>query len=321
MSATSTVSVLTPASEDEAAALVTDAAAAKRTLGIVGGGTRAGFGRPTEPAVTLSSAKLSGIHFYEPAELVIGVGAGTPLRDVEAALAENGQMLAFEPMDHRALYGSTGEPTIGGVTAVNASGPRRIRVGAARDALLGVRFVNGSGEIIKSGGRVMKNVTGLDLVKLLCGSHGTLGFLTEVTFKVLPQPEHMRDAGAGGAWTTSRRSTHCRRLLGSPFEPTGAAHLPAALGGSGTHAGPPGGLRQLGRVSRCSAPPDAVALGRGRHDRGRRGGASVDRYSRRRAAGRSGRPRDLARLDRAGQRGQPLSRPWRASLPERSLVL
>lgn len=229
MSATIAESVLSPASEEEAAALIADAAKAKRPLGIAGGGTRSGLGRPTEPAETLTSAKLSGIRFYEPAELVIGAGAGTPLRDVEAALAENGQMLAFEPMDHRALYGGTGGPTIGGVAAVNASGPRRIRVGAARDALLGVRFVNGSGEIIKSGGRVMKNVTGLDLVKLLCGSHGTLGFLTEVTFKVLPQPEHATTLvleGLGDAQATDALSA----ALGSPFEPSGAAHLPAAIG-------------------------------------------------------------------------------------------
>ncbi len=221
---------LTPESEDEAAVMVAEALAAQRSLRISGSDTRSGLGRPVQSTGELSATSLSGVHFYEPAELVIGAGAGTPVREVEAVLAESGQMLAFEPMDHRPLYRTSGEPTMGGIAAVNASGPRRIRVGAARDALLGVRFVNGSGEIIKSGGRVMKNVTGLDLVKLLCGSHGTLGFLTEVVFKVLPKPERSATLAVAGL-NDADAVTVMAAALGSPFEPTGAAHLPAGIDG------------------------------------------------------------------------------------------
>ncbi len=183
-----TFPVLTPQSETEAADLIRDRAEAGRPLAIIGGNTRSGFGNAVEADATLSSRGLSGIVSYNPAEMVMTVQAGTPVDEVKAALSDARQMMAFEPMDHRAIMGTVGEPTIGGVFAANVSGPRRFVAGAARDSLLGIRFINGRGEAIKAGGRVMKNVTGLDLVKLLAGSYGTLGFLTEVTFRVLPVP-------------------------------------------------------------------------------------------------------------------------------------
>lgn len=218
--------MMRPETED---ALAEAIKSANGPLRIVGGGTRP-IGAAREGAV-LSAAGLSGIDLYEPGALTMVARAGTPLAEIEAALEKEGQRLPFEPMDHRGLLGTTGEPTIGGVFAANVSGPRRISVGAARDFLLGVRFVDGAGQIVSNGGRVMKNVTGYDLVKLMAGSHGTLGVLTEVSFKVLPRSaftgvlrlEGLEDASAVQALS---------RALGSPYEVTGAAHLQTGMDGA-----------------------------------------------------------------------------------------
>ncbi len=173
-----------PGTEEELSAII---AGAKAPLRIVGGGTRP-VGRPVAGNI-LETSGIAGISLYEPGALTIVARAGTPLAEVEAALAVEGQRLAFEPADWRGLLGTTGEPTLGGMVAANVSGPRRVQAGACRDALLGVRFVDGTGAVVKNGGRVMKNVTGYDLVKLMAGAWGTLGVLTEVSLKVLPAPE------------------------------------------------------------------------------------------------------------------------------------
>ncbi|WP_420327281.1 FAD-binding protein [Mameliella sp.] len=213
-----------PESEAELAEVITGASA---PFHIRGGGTRA-IG-VTTAAEVLETSGLSGISLYEPGALTLVAQAGTPLAEIEATLAAEGQRLAFEPMDHRGLLGTLGEPTIGGVVAGNVSGPRRVQAGAARDFLLGVRFVDGAGQVIKNGGRVMKNVTGYDLVKLMCGSWGTLGVLTEVSLKVLPVPETAATLLIDGLDEADAQEVMSRALT-SPFEVTGAAHAPGGPG-------------------------------------------------------------------------------------------
>jgi glycolate oxidase FAD binding subunit len=218
----------TPRSEAEAASVIADAGARRVPLSIMGAGTKRGLGRFTQTQDVLSSAAITGITLHEPAELVIAARTGTPLAEIERKLTDERQRLPFEPMDYRPLLGTSGEPTIGGVAATNLSGPRRIKAGACRDSFLGARFVNGRGEVVKSGGRVMKNVTGLDLTRLMAGAFGTLGFLTEVTFKVVPLPETHATLVIEGL--SDRRGIEALSAgLGSPFEVTGAAHLPAGL--------------------------------------------------------------------------------------------
>jgi glycolate oxidase FAD binding subunit len=208
-----------PANELELAEAIRDAAGALR---IVGGGTRA-IG-PAPEGVVLETAGLSGISLYEPGALTIVAGAGTPLADLEAELAKGGQRLPFEVPDLRGLLGREGASTIGGVVAANASGPRRIQAGACRDSLIGVRFVDGMGTAIKNGGRVMKNVTGYDLVKLMAGSYGCLGVLSEVAFKVLPRPE-VEATLICDLLDPAAAVQAMSQALGSPFEVTGAAYV------------------------------------------------------------------------------------------------
>lgn len=194
-------------------------AAANGPLRIVGGGTRG----VVCDGERLSAAAISGISLYDPGALTIVTAAGTPLNEIETALAAEGQRLPFEPMDHCGLLGTDGTPTIGGVVAANVSGPRRVQAGGCRDSLIGVRFVDGRGTVLKNGGRVMKNVTGYDLVKLMAGSYGTLGVISEVAFKVLPDVETSASVILQGL-SDERAVAAMARALGSPYEVSGAAH-------------------------------------------------------------------------------------------------
>ncbi len=211
---------MAPSTEIELAEYLSECHAHAVTLRVAGGATRS---RPATTAETvLTTSMLDGIVAYEPGELTLIAKSGTPVETIERALAAEGQAFAFEPMDHRLLLGSTGTPTIGGMVAANVSGPRRVRAGACRDHLLGVRFVDGRGRIIKNGGRVMKNVTGMDLGKLLCGSYGALGVLTEIAIKTLPVAESQNTIAFGGI--SPREAVKIfSSALATPFEVSGAA--------------------------------------------------------------------------------------------------
>jgi len=220
--------ILTPTSSEELRAIVEAALAERRPLEILGRGSKRALGRPVEAQLALSTEKLTGVTLYEPGELVMSAKAGTPLAEIEAMLAEHRQELAFEPADYGRISGGTpGSQTIGGVFACNLSGPRRIKTGAARDHLLGLHCVTGFGREIKTGGRVMKNVTGYDLCKLLTGSFGTLAVLTEVTFKVLPAAETVGTLLVSGDRETDLLAA-LRAAMGTPFDVSGAALLPAS---------------------------------------------------------------------------------------------
>ena len=209
-----------PTTEAELAEAITSAAG---PLSVRGGGTRV----VPAPGEVLETTGLTGVTLYEPAALTIVVRAGTPLAEVEALLATERQILAFEPPDPRVLTGRTGQPTVGGMVATNASGPRAVLSGDCRDFLIGARFVDGAGRLVKSGGRVMKNVTGYDLARLMCGAGGAFGVLTEVAFKVLPAPEASAtlvlecDAGAALAVMSA--------ALATPWEVSGASWVAGRL--------------------------------------------------------------------------------------------
>ncbi|MBR0682257.1 glycolate oxidase subunit GlcE [Roseomonas eburnea] len=224
--------MLAPPDEAGIAAAVSAAHAAREPIAVEGNGSKRGLLRPVQAARTLSTRGLTGITLYRPAELVLSARAGTPIPEIEAALAEKGQHLIAEPPDTRALFGSDRPATLGGIVAANLSGPRRIAWGAMRDHVLGIRFVNGAGEVLRSGGRVLKNVTGLDLCKLLAGSYGTLGVMTEVTLKVLPAPQTQATIGVRVADVAAG----VRALaagLGSPYGVSGAALVPAGASPGG----------------------------------------------------------------------------------------
>ncbi len=215
---------LTPQNEKQLSEFVTSAYNDNISLRIVGGGTRLKIGNIVKADKQISLAKLNKITLYEPGALTLVAQAGVKYKEIEKTLKSAGQRLAFEPIDHRDIFSSSGEPTIGSIVAGNFSGPRRIRVGACRDFLLGVRFVSGEGKIIKNGGRVMKNVTGLDLVKLMAGSFGTLGIISEVSFKTLPIPQRELTLLIEGL-NSQQAIDLFSEALASPYEISGASHF------------------------------------------------------------------------------------------------
>lgn len=221
-------STFKPATADQVREAVAWAVGEEQPLEVIGAGSKRGLGRPVQAAHSLDLSGLTGVTLYEPEELVLSARAGTSIAEIEALLEEKHQQLAFEPPDYGPLLaGAAGAGSLGGVLACNLSGPRRIKAGAARDHFLGVDGVSGRGESFKSGGRVVKNVTGYDLMKVMAGSYGTLAAMTDVTVKVLPRPEKtytalvfgLEDAMALQAMTLALNSSH---------EVSGAAHLPAA---------------------------------------------------------------------------------------------
>ncbi|MFM2356154.1 MAG: hypothetical protein RLZZ528_1890 [Pseudomonadota bacterium] len=251
-----TLPVLKPGTEAEVAEAIR---AATGPLVPQGAATRGA----TREGQVLDLSGLTGITLYEPGALTLIARAGTPLAEIEATLAAEGQRLAFEPSDWRGLLGTVGQPTIGGAVAANISGPRRVQAGAARDACLGLRFVDGRGEVLRNGGRVMKNVTGYDLVRLLAGSWGRLGAITEVSLKLQPTPPAA--ATLTLPWEGAARAVAAMAAaLGSPFDVTGAA-AHAGLGVALRLEGFDGSVRyRAGKLAALLAP---FGMAQADHDR------------------------------------------------------
>jgi glycolate dehydrogenase FAD-binding subunit len=242
------LTTFTPATAGDVLSTVQWALAEEQPLEIVGHGSKRGIGHPVQAAHTLDLSRLSGVTLYEPEELVLSAKPGTPLAHIEKLLAEHNQQLAFEPMDYGPLLGGTpGRGTIGGVLAANLSGPRRLKAGAARDHILGIEAVSGRAEAFKSGGRVVKNVTGYDLSKTMAGSWGTLAVLASATFKVLPTAESEMTLVLRGL-TEDEAASAMALAMGSGAEVSSAAHLPENIVGrvlDGVLAGSPATLLRL----------------------------------------------------------------------------
>lgn len=219
------MNILKPRDEDDVLAAVRDALDDERPLELVGHGSKRGLGRPVEADTQIDVGALSGVTLYEPSELVMTARPGTPMADIAKLLDDNNQELAFEPMDPSKLWPGNSAGTLGGAVAINAGGPRRIKAGAARDHVLGFRAVSGRAEIFKSGGQVMKNVTGYDLSKLVAGSHGTLAVLTEISIKVLPRAETERTFVLYGLDEAAALAA-LREASGLPHEVSSYACLP-----------------------------------------------------------------------------------------------
>jgi glycolate oxidase FAD binding subunit len=218
-----------PDTTEELAYLVAEAADTRTPIEVMGRGTKRELGRPAHAGSIVSTENLNGVLIYEPSELVLVAQAGTPLAQIEQLLAENDQELPFEPVELGALFGGQpGQGTFGGVFASNLSGSRRILTGSARDHMLGVKAVNGRGETIKSGGRVMKNVTGYDLTRALAGSWGTLAIMTEIAVKVLPVRREARTLLCFGLTDHTAVEALCL-AQGTPYEVSGTVHLHAEL--------------------------------------------------------------------------------------------
>ena len=222
------MSIIAPTDAAGVVAAIRAAHDAATPLAICGNASKSGLLRPVQAANTLSTSGIAGITLYSPQELILAAGPGTRVADLAQAVAAKGQHLISEPPDLSAFYGNATPGTLGGMVATNLSGPRRVMWGATRDHVMGVVAVNGSGEQIHSGGRVLKNVTGLDLCKLLTGSHGTLAVMTEITLKVLPVPERRGTLVLKGL-DPARAVAALSCALGSPYAVSGAAHLPAAM--------------------------------------------------------------------------------------------